>query len=152
RILFAATKADLLHRTSHDRLEEVLKLIVEESAGRATFAGAGISVSAIAAIRATREATVRHQGDTLPCIIGTPEAGERIGSETFDGATEAAVFPGDLPNEPHRALDGSLAGKLRFVRFRPPVGVAAKPLEPAPALPHIRLDRAVEFLIGDRFP
>ena len=152
RILFAATKADLLHRTSHDRLEEVLKLIVEDSAGRATFAGAGISISAIAAIRATREATVKHQGETLPCIIGTPEAGERIGPETFDGAAEAAVFPGDLPEDPRRALDGSLAGKLRFVRFRPPVVSPSRPLEPSPAFPHIRLDRAVEFLIGDRFP
>jgi predicted YcjX-like family ATPase len=37
---------------------------------------------------------------------------------------------------------------FRFVRFRPP------PLETAgggaPALPHIRLDRALQFLIGDR--
>jgi len=36
----------------------------------------------------------------------------------------------------------------RFLRFRPP------PLEPGrgatPSLPHIRLDRALQFLLGDR--
>jgi len=152
RILFAATKADLLHRTSHDRLEDVLKVVIEEAAGRATFAGSQVSVSAIAAIRATREATVRQGREELPCIVGVPEAGERIGDELFDGEAEAAVFPGDLPANPRKALDGSLAGKLRFVRFRPPVVPPARPLEPAPPFPQIRLDRALEFLIGDRFP
>ncbi len=152
RILFAATKADLLHRSSHDRLEDVLKLVIEEAAGRATFAGSDISVSAIAAIRATREATVKQGGEILPCIVGTPEPGERIGDEVFDGKIEAAVFPGDLPLEARRALDGSLRGKLKFVRFRPPVVPPPRPLEPAPPFPHIRLDRALEFLIGDRFP
>ena len=54
RILFAATKADLLHHTSHDKLENILKLIVEEAMSRAEYAGAEIEVAAIAAIRATR--------------------------------------------------------------------------------------------------
>jgi uncharacterized protein len=62
-----------------------------------------------------------RRGEDLPCIVGVPEAGETIGSQRFDGKTEAAVFPGDLPDDPHQALDGSLEGALRFVRFRPPV-------------------------------
>jgi predicted YcjX-like family ATPase len=39
---------------------------------------------------------------------------------------------------------------LRFVRFRPPVIAAPRPLMPAAPFPHIRLDRTLEFLIGDR--
>ena len=35
--------------------------------------------------------------------------------------------------------------KLKFLRFRPP-------LLQGETFPHIRLDRALEFLIGDRFP
>jgi uncharacterized protein len=38
---------------------------------------------------------------------------------------------------------------VHFPRFRPP---RLKPLTPAgemPALPHIRLDRAMDFLLGD---
>ena len=143
RILFVATKADLLHHTSHGRLEAILRLIVEEASARAEFSGAAIDVAAIAAIRSTREARVIQKGEALDCIAGTPQKGETIGAQTFDGETEAAIFPGDLPENPRHALDGSLEGDLKFVRFRPP-------LLKQGTFPHIRLDRALEFLIGDR--
>ena len=144
RVLFAATKADLLHHTSHDRLENILKLIVEDAMTRADYSGAKIDVAAMAAIRATREASVRQKGETLECIVGTPLAGEAVGGTQFDGATEAAIFPGDLPKDAAKALDGALEGSLKFVRFRPP-------LPKDGTWPHIRLDRAMEFLLGDRF-
>lgn len=143
RILFAAAKADLLHHTSHDRLEAILRLIVEAAMARAEFSGANIDVAAIAAIRSTREARVTRKGGTFECIAGTPEKGESINGQLFDGETEAAIFPGDLPENPRQALDGSLEGRLKFVRFRPP-------LLKQETFPHIRLDRAIEFLIGDR--
>ncbi|MGA7267266.1 MAG: YcjX family protein, partial [Aestuariivirga sp.] len=143
RILFAATKADMLHHTSHDRLEEILKLIVAGAMQRAEYSGAELDVTALAAIRATREATVTQKGETMDCIAGIPEKGENIGTTRFDGETEAAVFPGDLPRDPRAALDGSLEGHLRFLRFRPPAPKDGR-------FPHIRLDRAAEFLIGDR--
>lgn len=142
-VLFAATKADLLHHDSHDRLEDILRLILKGAADRATEAGARIDVAAIAAVRATREARVSQKGQTLECIAGIPQAGETIGDTVFDGETEAAIFPGDLPANPQAALDGSLEGKLKFVRFRPPL-IKDK------VFPHIRLDRVLEFLIGDR--
>ena len=144
RILFAATKADLLHHTSHDKLENILKLIVSEAMARAEYAGADIDVLALAAIRATREASVKQRNENLECIAGIPLAGEILGKSHFDGETEAAIFPGDLPAEAHSALDGSLEGSLKFIRFRPP-------LPKDGAYPHIRLDRAMEFLLGDRF-
>ena len=144
RVLFAATKADLLHHTSHDRLENILKLIVEDAMVRAEYSGARIEVAALAAIRATREASVRQKGETLECIVGTPLAGETVGATHFDGSTEAAIFPGDLPLDATQALGGSLEGSLKFVRFRPP-------LPKDGAWPHIRLDRTMEFLLGDRF-
>src|ERR1700744_3594492 len=58
RILFAATKADHLHHSSHDRLEAVLRRTVAQAASRAEYAGATIDVVALAAVRPTREATV----------------------------------------------------------------------------------------------
>jgi uncharacterized protein len=144
RILFAATKADLLHHRSHDRLEAILKVLVEDAMGRAEFAGAKVDEVALAAIRATREAVVRPKGETLDSIVGTPESAQSIGGRQFDGETEAAIFPGDLPKNPREALDGSLEGLLKFVRFRPPQMKSRH-------FPHIRLDRSIEFLIGDRF-
>lgn len=144
RILFAAAKADLIHHSSHDRLEAILNLIVKDAAARAEFSGAEIDIAALAAIRATREATVRQKGEDLACIVGIPQKGETIGGEAFDGETEAAIFPGDLPSDPAEALRGGLEGALHFVRFRPPLTVGKN-------FPHIRLDRTLEFLLGDRF-
>ncbi|WP_441243010.1 YcjX family protein [Tardiphaga sp. 768_D3_N2_1] len=158
RILFAATKADHLHHLSHDRLEDVLRRTVTKAVSRSELAGASVDVVAIAAVRATKEALVQRGRDKLPSILGTPIAGEVANGETFDGETEVATFPGDLPTD----LDGLFAGgsfrglstdaadkaDYRFLRFRPPLLTRDGGEEPA--LPHIRLDRALQFLIGDR--
>jgi predicted YcjX-like family ATPase len=157
RILFAATKADHLHHTSHDRLERFLARMTERAIEQARFSGAQVDVIALAAVRATREATVTRGRDSLSAIIGTPLEGESFGREAFDGAAEVASFPGDLPDDPAALLarDGfkgltaeASDADFRFLRFRPPL------TEPgasgAPILPHIRLDRALQFLAGDR--
>src|SRR5207253_5672807 len=72
RILFAATKADHLHHSSHDRLEAILRRMLGRAATRAELAGAAIDVAALAAVRATREAQVPRGRDRLPSIPGTP--------------------------------------------------------------------------------
>ncbi|SEE88137.1 hypothetical protein SAMN05444161_7618 [Rhizobiales bacterium GAS191] len=149
RVLFAATKADRLHHTSHDRLEAILGLLVGRAFRRASDSGAKTHVLALAALRSTREATVRDGRATLPAVIGVPEAGEKIGGEVFDGVAEAAIYPGDLPPDPKTALDAKGGLDLRFLRFRPPL-VDRDGLGKAKSAPHIRLDRAIEFLIGDR--
>ncbi|HEY7764063.1 MAG TPA: YcjX family protein [Aestuariivirgaceae bacterium] len=150
RILFAATKADQLHHSSHNRLESIMRAMLKDASARARFKGAAVDVSALAAIRATREAMVRQRSQELPCIVGMPEKGERIGTSVFDGVTEAAVFPGDLPENPSEALRGGLEAQVRFIRFRPPVLKPLNELGLGASFPHIRLDRALEFLIGDR--
>ncbi len=150
RLLFAATKADHLHQSNHDRLEDILRLLTESASTRAEFAGADISTLALASVRATREAHVKRGREDLPAIVGTPVRGEKIGGEVFDGHSEAAIFPGDLPLDATASIDESRWQQeaTRFVRFKPPK------LEPGPdgtpVLPHIRLDRALDFLIGDR--
>ena len=159
RILFAATKADHLHHSSHDRLEAILRRMLDRTAARAGLAGAAVDVVALAAVRATREAQVQRGRDRLPSILGTPIEGEVANGETFDGETEVATFPGDLPadldtffrnDSAFRGLASAGADKtdFRFLRFRPPRLEAIEQQEPA--LPHIRLDRALQFLIGDR--
>ena len=150
RVLFAATKADHIHHTSHDRLDRLLRLLVKRSLKRTEGAGARVGTVALAAVRATRETTVREDSEVLKAVAGTLEAGECIGDEVFDGEAEAAIFPGELPERPEAVLEGAVPpGSLRFPRFRPP-----KPVPDAAGragrLPHIRLDRTMEFLLGDR--
>src|SRR5262249_35127527 len=106
RILFAATKADHLHPLSHDRLQTLLRRAVTRRVARAEATGANIDVVALAAVRATREAMVARGRDKLPSILGTPIPGETSNGETFDGNTEVATFPGDLPANPEALFDG----------------------------------------------
>jgi len=88
-----------------------------------------------------------------------PLAGERMVGETYDGEMEIALFPGDLPedpesifNIPEKGYEPAIAKEMpavRFLRFRPPQlertseGVTL-------SLPHIRLDQALQYLIGDK--
>ncbi|HVB88989.1 MAG TPA: YcjX family protein [Beijerinckiaceae bacterium] len=152
RILFAATKADHLHHTSHDRLEAILRRIAARAIARVEGVGARVDVAAIAAVRATREAAVKDGRDTLEAVVGTPLAGETLDGESFDGLKELAIFPGELPSDPSLVFRSSAsdgARDYRFVRFRPPV-IAAGAEGTLGPFPHIRLDRALQFLLGDR--
>jgi predicted YcjX-like family ATPase len=158
RILFAATKADHVHHTDHDNLARLLRRLTLRAAERAAFAGAQVRIMPLAAVRATREATVKRGGTELPALTGVPMPGERIAGETYDGDTEIALFPGDLPDDPGHVFDAAGAERqvfekealaLRFLRFRPPrLERTAEGVKLS--LPHIRLDQALQYLIGDR--
>jgi uncharacterized protein len=149
KILFAATKADHLHQSEHDRLEAILRRMTERAIAKAGDSGAAVDVIALSAVRATREGRLHGDDTSLPAIVGTAVPGETAGGRAFDGSQEIAVFPGDLPEASTVFEGGAPAfGDLRFVRFRPPALEADA--EGNAALPHIRLDRALQFLIGDR--
>ena len=127
---------------------------------RAEDTGAAIDVVALAAVRATREAMVARGRDKLPSILGTPAPGEIANGETFDGNTEVATFPGDLPADPEGAVRRRRRVSRPLQRAAPTRAISAScasarrcssaTTRDEPALPHIRLDRALQFLIGDR--
>jgi uncharacterized protein len=156
RILFAATKGDHIHQSSHDRLEAILTKAVSRAAKRASAAGAGFNCIALAALRATEDVDTKAGQHTYHCIRGVPLAGEEIEGRRFDGQKAAVVFPGDLPADPLDAFDTETARPehYRFVRFRPPV---LKPPDGAGGAevarwPHIGLEKAFAFLFEDRLP
>ena len=142
RILFAATKADHLHHIQHNRLTAILSAMLREARDRADFSGARTEAMSIAALRATTEDTIRQDGQELPAVRG----------RLLDGR-QAAFYPGELPADPaallHPARDGAPAWLDRdyaIMNFAPAPMTARSGDGP----PHIRLDRAAEFLIGDR--
>ena len=139
-ILFAATKADHLHHTQHARLEAILESLVTEARRRADFAGARTRSMALASLRATTEETREVGGAGRHLVRGTLADGRAV-----------ALSPGELPADPGllaAAEDGRrwLDGDYDAMDFRP----APSTLRRGEGPPHIRLDRAAEFLIGDR--
>ena len=141
RILFAATKADHLHHSQHPRLIAILDELVEGARRRASFSGARTEAMAIAALRATVEQSVEHEGAPLDVVRG------RLLSDDGTPGREAAFHPGELPEDPAAVLEpGDWLSDWSLMRFAP----APLTLRPGDGPPHIRLDRAAEFLIGDR--
>lgn len=154
RILFAATKADHLHHTSHDRLENILRFLVKDAMDRSDASGAAFDVVALSAVRATREQIIKHGGEELPAIIGIPEEGQSMGDDVYDGQEEIALFPGDLPKDPQAVFAEDAPTREEqengFMRFRPPKRRRDDEAVLPASFPHIRLDKAMEFLFGDR--
>ncbi|WP_027489171.1 YcjX family GTP-binding protein [Allorhizobium undicola] len=157
KVLVAATKADHLHHESHAALQAITRRLVDGAVTRMGMAGAGIEVLALASVRATREANIRQDGQVLPVVAGTPMAGETIGGEHFDGNRKTAIFPGDLPEDAGilfadpkaSTYDPKDLPDLNIIRFRPPaLEETAQGMRLS--IPHIRLDRALQFLLGDR--
>ncbi|MEM7423435.1 MAG: YcjX family protein [Pseudomonadota bacterium] len=149
RILFAASKADHLHHEQHPRLTQLVEAMLAEATRQAAFNGAQTAAMSIAAIRASGEQTVTRDGVDIGLVRGT---------RASDGK-DVALFPGELPADMATLLaDASAsapgdacelwAGGSEFARpvFSPPHWESG----PKDGPPHIRLDRALEFLIGDK--
>ncbi|MFD3191679.1 YcjX family protein [Sedimentitalea sp. HM32M-2] len=147
RILFAATKADHLHHQQHARLTAIMQALTREARDRARFAGAETAAMSIAALRATTEEMRSHDGHELACVRGT------LLNPDGSRGKASAMYPGELPADPARLLgparDGAetwLDADYRIMGFAP----APLTLRPGDGPPHVRLDRAAQFLIGDR--
>jgi hypothetical protein len=143
RILVAATKADHLHHTQHARLARIAEALLAEAKARADFAGAATAAMAVAGLRATVEEMVEREGRPLACVRGRLLATGR----------QAAMYPGELPEDPAHLLAPARTGAERWLgaeygvmAFAP----ARMTLRPGEGPAHIRLDRAAEFLFGDR--
>jgi len=143
KILFAATKADHLHHGQHDRLAAIMAALVADARRRGDFAGADTQAMAIAALRATVEETRQVNGTEMDLVRGT----------LLDSGRQAALHPGDLPPDPAALLAPARSGAERWLdgdygvmRFAP----APLSLRTGDGPPHIRLDRAAEFLFGDK--
>ncbi|MFZ1467749.1 MAG: YcjX family protein [Paracoccaceae bacterium] len=143
KILFAATKADHLHHEQHPALTAIAEALVAEAKSRAAFAGAEVAAMSIAGLRTTVEERVERDGISLPAVRG----------RLLTTGKQAVMYPGALPRDPARVLSPARQGAEHWLdadyglmAFAP----ARMQLIPGEGPPHIRLDRAAQFLIGDR--
>ena len=142
RILFAATKADHVHHTQHPRLTAIMEALLRDARDRASFAGARTEAMSLASLRATVEEEITRHGEVLEAVRGRLPDNRHV-----------AMYPGDLPADPARLLSPAREGvekwldaEFSLMSFAP----ARSTLRPGEGPPHIRLDRAAQFLIGDR--
>ncbi|MCB1883189.1 MAG: YcjX family protein [Geminicoccaceae bacterium] len=133
RVLFAASKADHVAANQHPNLKHLLGLMVHPARRHARFEGIEEEVMAIASLRSTDTVRTEHEGQSLSCVRGRLKAGER----------ETVLFPGEIPPDLPEPEDWD-SGRFRFHEFAP------RRLDPSKPGRHVRLDQAIEFLIGDK--
>lgn len=143
KILFAATKADHLHHSQHDKLTAITEALLRDASDKAKFAGAKTAAMSIAALRTTVEDTVVHDGRDLDVVRG----------RLLASGKQAAFYPGALPENPAHLLGPAIEGAEKWLdadyevmNFAP----APLTLRPGDGPPHIRLDKAAQFLFGDK--
>ena len=133
KLLFAATKADHVTVDQHANMVSLLQQLVQDAWQNAAFEGIDRECMGIASVQATQSGLIDVQGEQIPALRG---------NRLSDGAP-LTVYPGEVPAR----LPGSAFWEkqgFQFEQFRPQVMDVDRPL------PHIRLDAALEFLIGDK--
>ncbi len=134
RVLFAATKADHIAASQHANLRNLLDMLVSEARNAIRFEGAMVDTMAIAAVKCTETVATEHQGRRLACVQGTPLGRQR----------PTVLFPGGIPDGPD-LFPEDVMQPYRFLDFEPPAGVGRD----GRGLPNIRLDQALNYLLGD---
>ncbi|WP_148254398.1 YcjX family GTP-binding protein [Aidingimonas lacisalsi] len=131
RLAIAATKADHVTPEQHGNLVALLESLLAEPLRDLSFADIPVKAMSLASIQATQPQTVEHQGRQRPALRGTTLAGEDV-----------LIFPGDVPS------------RLPDADFWHRQGFDFRAFRPSPRshdlLPHIRVDSALDWLIGDK--
>jgi len=134
RVLFAATKADHVPALQRDHLEALMANLVAVPTLRAEAAHARVAATALASIRCTEDGTDVIDGRKVDVVIGLPEGSDR----------RVRYFPGIVPVTP--PPEGFWGERFtEFPVFQPPRIASAD----GDGVPHINLDKALDFLLGD---
>jgi hypothetical protein len=135
RVLFAATKADHVPDIQRDHLAELLRNMAAFPAIEVKSNNAQIEVTALASVISTADDTQEIDGQRVQVVVGRP----------VGGGKRSKFFVGNVPIRPPRP-DAWDTAFLNVPVFEPPAIDAA----PVDGIPHINLDAALEFLLGDR--
>ena len=133
RLVFAATKIDLVLSKEHETVRQLLSNIVRIAYRHARSDGISPICEAVAAVRATNEGA----GFEDALIISTSE-GKRIG-----------YVPPVMPSKIPEGKEWDALKSWELPKQTPPKGLSSVNND---AIPHIRLDTVLNELIGDKCP
>lgn len=135
KVLFAATKADHIPDNQRDNMSALLRNMAALPVLEARAGNADIDVTTLASVASTAEATQEIDGRRVEGVVGRP-----VGT-----GKRQRFYTDNVPVRPPRP-DAWGEPFLDIPVFEPPV------IDPAPVdgIPHINLDLALEYLIGDR--
>ncbi|MBV34473.1 MAG: hypothetical protein CMP47_03310 [Rickettsiales bacterium] len=134
KLLIATTKADLVPPDQHASLESFMQKTVAQVKNDIGYEGVDVETMAIASVATSEPVTTEHDGKQLHCVKGLD----------VESRESVIHYPGKVPS---KTLSREEWRKLE-IDFSP---FAVPFLSPDEPLPHIRMDKALQFLIGDKF-
>ena len=134
KLLFAATKADHVTPEQHINMVSLLNKLIYQTQHQLNYEAIEMKTLAIAAVKTTKSGQSLHQGKQVPVIQGL---------SLKDNKT-ITVFPGTVPTK-IPDTDFWQNNPFNFIAFTP-----EKAITRDEALPHIRMDQVLQFLLGDK--
>jgi len=132
KVLFAATKADHVTPDQHPNLTSLLKQMIHPAWQHTAYENIEMNCMTLASVNATQAGFVTTGNSTQPAIQGVMEDNQAI-----------TLYPGDVPAKLPKA-DYWQHSQFEFHSFKP------MPQEANTPCGHIRMDKALQFLIGDK--
>lgn len=132
KLVFAASKADHITPDQQSNLVKLLESMLHSARKQIQFDGVSTESTAVSAIRASKSGLGQLNGENIPVLQGINEHGSVI-----------TMFPGEVP----QSCPGPEFWKqqqFEFPKLSPPL------MNKEHALPHIRMDQVLDFLLGDK--
>ncbi|MFT4746412.1 MAG: putative YcjX-like family ATPase [Congregibacter sp.] len=132
KLVFAASKADHITPEQQTNLVKLLESMLHSARKQIQFDGVTTESTAVSAIRASKSGVGQLNGENIPVLQGRDTQGSAI-----------TLFPGEVPQN----CPGPEFWKqqqFEFPKLCPPL------MNNKHALPHIRMDQVLDFLLADK--
>ncbi|RUM43873.1 MAG: hypothetical protein DSY46_07030 [Hydrogenimonas sp.] len=134
KVLFVATKADLVASSQHNNYLYLLNEMVEDIRKELDINHIKTDTQVVASVKCTQTVMSKYHGKTLSCIRGIDAKEERL----------VEIYPGEMPSSfpPPDEWDPN---DYAYEAFLPP----RKSYKEDEPFDHINMDRVIESIIGD---
>jgi predicted YcjX-like family ATPase len=130
------TKSDHVTANQFHNLRLLLRAMMADDAGRLPLTDIETDFAALSAVKCTTNKRVLYQGQQITVLEGIIKGHD----------APEQLFPGEIPEHLPTAEDWA-SERFRFYDFLPP----SLDRDRGRGIPHIHLDKALQFLIGDLF-
>ncbi|WP_340677276.1 YcjX family protein [Paraglaciecola sp.] len=132
KLIFAASKADHITPDQQSNLVKLLDSMLRDARKQLLFDGVVTESTLIAALKASKHGTTQVNGESVAVVQGLTEDGRSL-----------TLFPGEVPIQCPQPSFWQKQ-KFEFPHF------AAPQLKAGDALPHIRMDQVIDFMLADK--
>lgn len=132
KLVFAASKADHITPDQQINLVKLLESMLHSARKQIQFDGVSTESTAVSAIRASKSGTSQLNGESISVLQGKNAQGSTI-----------TLFPGEVPQSCPSPEFWKLQ-QFEFPQLSPPL------TNNEHALPHIRMDQVLDFLLADK--